>query len=54
MTQPPQAEKIRALMRATGLSDEGVRLLLRNNATPRNPVVRAAWLKAMAKLAVTP
>ncbi|MEY2800521.1 MAG: hypothetical protein RL513_105 [Pseudomonadota bacterium] len=43
------AKAIRRLMAATGLSDEACRVHLRNGTRPTNPLVAAAWDKAVGR-----
>jgi hypothetical protein len=44
-----QAALIRRLMQATGLSDEACRKNLLNKTRPRNPLVAAAWDRAISE-----
>jgi hypothetical protein len=55
MTKPttpkPQIDsgKVRALMLVTGLSNEGVKKLIRTGAKPHNFLIREAWVKEIAR-----
>ena len=41
------AKRIRLMMAATGLSDEGCRKHLRDGTVPKSPLIAAAWRKAL-------
>lgn len=45
------ARRIRVMMAATGLSDEGCRKHLRDGTAPKNPQLAAAWRSALRNVA---
>ena len=45
------AATVRALVAATGMTRFGVYKALRENRTPRNPLIAKAWAKALAVVA---